>query len=239
MVTIPQDLDEAIAQAKTATIAALEAGYTRLQVELAIPELKIMPIAEQFLSIFADYGSDLKVVFPDAGAAALARRDWGPMAFEIRGLDEIRAQLRTDDRAILVIEPSAVEVGDVEKLCTEAGDRPVVLLNPHLEDVATIGIGYAGRQLRERFLNTLESCYYFRPLEGAVLFRCYPTPWQVWQEHDGGYALLAEMPTKPVGDILDQILIKDDEESLKPLPGQPSKAGFLTNLERFLRALNQ
>ncbi|WP_448573529.1 DUF1995 family protein [Trichothermofontia sp.] len=239
MVTIPQDLDEAIAQAKTATIAALEAGYSRLQVELAIPELKIMPIAEQFLPIFADYGSDLKVVFPDAGAAALARRDWGPMAFEIRGLDEIRAQLRTEDRAILVIEPSAVEVGDVEKLCTAAGDRPVVLLNPRLEDVATIGIGYAGRQLRERFLNTLESCYYFRPLEGAVLFRCYPTPWQVWQERDGGYALLAEMPTKPVGDILDQILIKDNEESLKPLPSQPSKAGFLTNLERFLRALNQ
>lgn len=239
MVTIPQDLDEAIEQAKTATIAALEAGYTRLQVELVIPELKIMPIAEQFLPIFADYGSDLKVVFPDAGAAALARRDWGPMAFEIRGLDEIRAQLRAEDRAILVIEPSAVEVGDVEKLCTEAGDRPVVLLNPHLEDVATIGIGYAGRQLRERFLNTLESCYYFRPLEGAVLFRCYPTPWQVWQERDGDYALLAEMPTKPVGDILDQILIKDDEESLNPLPSQPSKAGFLTNLERLLRALNR
>jgi len=239
MVTIPQDLDEAIEQAKTATSAALAAGYTRLQVELMIPELKVMPIAEQFLPIFADYGSNLKVVFPDAGAAALARRDWGPMAFEIRGLDEIRARLRAEDRAILVIEPSAVEVGEVEKLCTDADDRPVVLLNPHLEDVATIGIGYAGRQLRERFLNTLESCYYFRPLEGAVLFRCYPTPWQVWQEHEGSYTLLAEMPTKPVGDILDQILTNNDEESLKPLPSQASKAGFLTNLERFLRALNQ
>lgn len=239
MVTIPQGLDEAIEQAKAATIAALEAGYTRLQVELVIPELKSMPIAEQLLPIFAAYGSHLKVVFPDAGAAALARRDWGPMAFEIRGLDEIRAQLRAEDRAVLVVEPSAVEVAEVEKLCTEAGDRPVVLLNPRLEDVATIGIGYAGRQLRERFLNTLESCYYFRPLEGAVLFRCYPTPWQVWQAGDGGYALLAEMPTKPVGDILDQILINEDQKGLKPLPSQPSKAGFLTNFERLLRALNR
>lgn len=239
MVTIPQDLDEAIEQAKTATRAALAAGYTRLQVELMIPELKVMPIAEQFLPLFADYGADLKVVFPDAGAAALARRDWGPMAFEIRGLDEIRARLRPQDRAILVVEPSAVEVNQVEQLCTEAGDRPVVLLNPHLEDVATIGIGYAGRQLRERFLNTLESCYHFRPLEGAVLLRCYPAPWQVWQERDGNYQLLAEMPSKPVGDILDQILTNDDGKSSNPLPSQPSKAGFLTNLERFLRALNQ
>jgi len=47
---------------------------------------------------------------------------------------------------LLFIAPSAVEVAQVEKLCEAAGSRPVVLFNC-LEDVS-IGIGYAGRQLR-------------------------------------------------------------------------------------------
>jgi hypothetical protein len=85
-------------------------------------------------------------------------------------------------------------------------DRPVVLLNPKMEDIAIIGIGYAGRMLRERFLNTFESCYYLRYLEGAAIFRAYPQPWQVWLETEAGYELVAEEPQKPVGDVLDRIL---------------------------------
>ncbi len=69
----------------------------------------------------------------------------------------------------LLVEPSAVEIAQVEQLCQAAGSRPVVLLAPRLEDAATVGIGYAARQLRERFIKTLESCYYIRPLEGAAL----------------------------------------------------------------------
>jgi len=42
-----------------------------------------------------------------------------------------------------------------------------------------VGIGYAARQLRERFLSILESCYYFRPLESAIVYRSYPSMWQV------------------------------------------------------------
>ena len=240
MIDFPNTLDLAIAQACEATTAALADGYKRLQVELVFSELKAMPIAEQFLDIFADYGSHLKVYFPDAGAAALARRDWGPMAFEIRGIGELKGRIQPDDQIFLLVEPSAVEVGEVEKLCEEVGDRPVVLLNPRLEEVATIGIGYAGRQLRERFLNTFESCYYLRPLEGAALLRAYPSPWQVWLEKSiedrNEYQVIAELPTKPVGDDLDQLLAQAMTPSASTQPSQP---GLFKGLERFLKALNQ
>ncbi|MCS6814638.1 MAG: DUF1995 family protein [Cyanobacteria bacterium] len=237
---LPQTLEDAITQAKVATKTALADGYTRLQVELVFAELKPMPVAEQFLDVFADYGANFKVYFPDAGAAALARRDWGPMAFEIRGIGELKGKLQPEDRACLVIAPSSVEVLEVEKLCAEAGDRPVVLLNPVLEDVATVGIGYAARQLRERFLSTIESCYYLRPLEKAAVWRCYPSLWQVWVEttdpNGSSYELLTELPHKPSGDELDRLLAAS---TLTEQAQESAQRGLFTGLQRFLRTLSQ
>jgi Domain of unknown function (DUF1995) len=60
---LPNSLDDAVAQAREATAAAIAAGYTRLQVELLFPELKIMPVAEQFLPAFEQFGSQLRVYF--------------------------------------------------------------------------------------------------------------------------------------------------------------------------------
>lgn len=239
MAELPKTLEAAIAQAIEATEAALEDGFTRLQVELAFPELKLMPLAQQFIEAFEDRGSALRVFFPDAGAAALARRDWGEKPYDIRGIGEIKAKIQPEERLFIFVEPSSIEVNQVEELCNEAGERPVVLLNPRLEDVATIGIGYAGRQLRDRFLSTLDSCYYLRPLEQAALYRCYPDPWQVWVEEDGTYTLAAEQPQKPVGDALDQILMKArGTESAETPVAAPSK-GLFAGLKDFIRALNQ
>ncbi|GAC1461060.1 MAG: hypothetical protein NVS2B14_06480 [Chamaesiphon sp.] len=86
MAELPTTIEEAIVQSQEATKAALADSYTRLQVELVFPELKTMPIAWQFLPAFEDFGSDLKVFFPDAGAAALAHRDWGQVTFKIADL---------------------------------------------------------------------------------------------------------------------------------------------------------
>lgn len=242
MAELPKDIDEAIAQAREATKAARADGYRRLQVELVFPELKVQPVAEKFLPALEDCGERLKVYFPDAGAAALARRDWGQKPYVIRGMSEIKGQMQPEDEIFLFVEPSSVEVNLLEKMCEEAGDRPVVLLLPRLENVATIGIGYAARQLRERFLNTLESCYHIRPLEGAAVFRCYPSPWQVWREVGDTWELISETPQKPVGDALEQILqgggSATGPEQEQP-QAQPKRQGFVAGLKSFLRALNQ
>jgi hypothetical protein len=247
MAELPKDLDEAIAQAKTATQAALEDGYRRLQVEIGIPELKVQPIAEEFLPLFEEaFGDRFKVYFPDAGAAALARRDWGDKPYIIRGLSEPKGQIQPEDQGFLFIEPSSVEVNTLEKMCEEAGDRPTVLLLPKLENVAIIGIGLAGRQLRERFLSTIESCYYIQPSQGYAVFRCYPSPWQVWLETGESYQLISETAAKPVGDDLERLIMQaigtpeeaNPENSQTPLTA-PKKPGLMTNMKRFLRALSQ
>lgn len=235
--SLPETLEQAIAQAQAATRSAIEAGQTRLQIELVFSELKTMPVAQQFLSEFESLGDKIRVFFPDAGAAALARRNWGETPYTIRGISDLDAEIRPEEELILFVEPSSVEVQKVEQLCQAAVSQTVVVLNPRMEDIATIGIGYAGRQLRERFLNTFESCYYVRPLDGAAILRAYPDAWQVWLEKAGDYELIAETPHKPVGDVLDRLLSQaSDPDSDTP---HPPRRGFLSSLQQMLRTLSQ
>lgn len=246
MAELPETLEDAIVQSREATKAAIADGRSRLLVELLFPELKAMPVAEQFLPLFEEMGSQLKVFFPDTGAAALARRNWGEVPFKIEDLGNNKAaierKIQPEDEIFLLIEPSAVEIAQVEQLCQIADGRPVVLLLPRLEDAATIGIGYTARQLRDRFLKTLESSYYIRPLEGAAVFRCYPSSWQVWLEVGDDYQLIAEESQKPAGEALDQILFKATSTNTSSDPDnqqKPKKVGLMTNMRRFLRALTQ
>ncbi|NEQ24954.1 MAG: DUF1995 family protein [Microcoleus sp. SIO2G3] len=239
MSELPDSLEAAIEQAQQATKAAIADGLMRLQVELVFPELKILPVAQQFIPAFADLGSELRIFFPDAGSAALARRDWGEQPYSVRGIGELKAQIQPEERLFIFVEPSAVEVEKVEQLCNEAGSRPVVMLNPRLEDIGAVGIGWSGRQLRERLLNTFESCYYLRPIEGAAILRCYPQPWQVWVQRNEVYELVAEEPRRPVGEALDQILAQATGKVAAGTAAAPSRQGFLANLQQFIRALSQ
>jgi Domain of unknown function (DUF1995) len=237
----PTTIDDAIAQSQVATQVALAAGYTRLQVELAIPELKPMPPAYQFLSIFADYGTGLKIFFTDAGAAALARRDWQDIPYSIQSIDVIGTRqtslveelVQPDDQAFLFVAPSSVEVNVVEQICGAAGDRPVVLFNPRMEDVSIVGIGYTARRLRERFLNTVEPCYYLKPLDGLALLRSYPSAWQVWSENPEGYQLIAEEPAKPTLERLDELVTQHLGTQQSPT------TGLLSKLQRILNAIGR
>jgi hypothetical protein len=241
MSKIPDTLEEAIAHAQEATKAAIAAGYTRLQVDLMLPELKPIPTALQFLPGFDEYESGLKVFFTDAGAAALARRDWGEVPYRLASIDvagnrqtsTVEELAEPEDQAFLFVAPSSVEIGPVEQVCNAAGERPAVLFNPRLEDVGVVGIGYTARKIRDRFLNTFEPCYYLRPLDPVVLLRKYPSPWQVWLETEEGYRLIGEELQKPDSETLDKIVIGATGTQNAP------KRSFLANLQQMLKALGQ
>lgn len=241
MTGVPRSIEAAVEQAKAATRAAIQAGLPRIVVDLNIPELKVMPIAEQFYPVLQELDLSFQLYFPDAGAAALARRDWDNPDFGIRSINEFKGQLDPETEVCLIVEPSAVEVHEVEALCNAATGKYVVMLNPKLEDIAIIGIGYAGRQLRDRFLSTLEYCYYLQPLEGATLLRSYPGPWQVWGETaDDDYELLGEFPTKPSGEAIANLFADEADHSDGTTPTQrPKKGGLLAELSQFIRALTQ
>ena len=243
MSQLPTNLEESITLAQTAALAAIADGYQRITVEILIPELKSLDLAKQFVTAFTDRGNTLKVLFPDAGAAALARRDWQDINFKISDLGSSRSpvtdKLQDEDGLFIAIEPSAVEVEQIEKLCNAAGDRPVILFLPRLEDAAIVGIGYAARQLRDRFLTTLHSAYYIKPLEESAIYRCYPGQWQVWLEENDSYTLLAERPFKPVGDDLDDILAPATTTDAAGVVKPTKSGGIFASLGRFMRTLSR
>lgn len=246
----PQNLSEAVEQAKKSVQDAIADGYTRLQVELIIPEipLQAQSLALEFANLLVEsYGSGVKVMFPDTGAAMLAKRDWGEITFQVTDLGgrftPVDNQVSDTDEIFIVACPSSVEVERVEALCNLAGDRPVILLIPQLEDVAVVGIGLAARNLRERFISTLYSCYYIRPIEGASILRIHPNPWQIWLEKEEDHELAMELSNKPMGEELERLLLQlttptagEDEDNSN---SQIKKPGLLGNLQKFLKALNQ
>lgn len=245
MAQLPKTLEDAVIQAIEATLAAIADGQTRLQVELLFPELKFMPVAEQFIPGFENYGDKLKVLFADAGACALARRDWGSVPYKIEDIGTGRAaslesKIQPEDELFLFISPTTQEVPQLEQLCQLIGDtRPFVMLNPRLEDAGTVGIGYAARQIRERFIKTIESCYYLRPIfEEAAVFRCYPGMWEIWLENSGNYEKVAELPQRPTGEEIDAIIAKGQRTTANGETAQNKKPSMFRDLQRFLKALS-
>lgn len=248
MNTFPETLDAAVEEAKTATKNAIADGYRLLQVELLIPEIALQAeaLALEFAQLLAEDGSQVKVMFPDTGAAALAKRNWGEKPFKVTDMGSrfttIETQVDPEDEIFLVICPSAVEVERAEKLSQLANDRPVIFLIPQLEDVAVVGIGLAARKLRDRFIKNIYSCYYLRPLEDAAILRCHPSLWQIWLESESGYELATELKTKPMGEELDRLMISltsSEEEDNNTNTPTRKKTSFLGNLQQFLKALSQ
>jgi hypothetical protein len=221
--SLPTSLAAAIAQAQTATQAAIAQGETRLLVELWLPEMKPLPLVRDFLQAFGQWGRAGRVVFGDAGAAALARRDWGEVPWRV---ETLREPHQPGDQGVVVVAPDPAEVIPVRTL-VETATCPVILFNPRLEDAGTVGIGYAGRRLRREFLQTLVTAYHLRPVEGGAVLRMYPQPWQIWQETPAGtYTLAGELPQPP-----------DGETVTRTLNPQMGGGTFWQGLGRLLRAL--
>ncbi|MEM7553943.1 MAG: DUF1995 family protein [Cyanobacteria bacterium P01_A01_bin.84] len=243
MTQLPKTLEEAVIQSQQATQAAIDDGYRRLQVELLFPELKIMPVAQQFLPVFAEYKDKLKVFFADAGSGALAKRDWAEIPFQIQDIGTGRSvaaeeKIQSEDEVFAFISPTSVEVPELEKLCNEIGDRPFVMLNPRLEDSGVVGIGYAARKTRERFINTIDSCYYLRPIyDEAALFRCYPGIWEVWVKKGEDYEKVADLPKKPSGEEIDLIIYGGQTTGEGETAPSGNKPGVFKGLQRFIKAL--
>ncbi len=227
-ILLPNNLEDANEQAIAATHQAIADGAPRVIADLRFPELKVMPIAYEFAASFNQhYGKEWQAIFSDAGAAALAKREWADLDVSVRGVNEGRRAIREEDKAFLLIEPTSIEVELVEKLAQLAGDRPFVILNPRLEN-SEVGLGLASRQMRDRFLSTFETAYYIKPLELGALWRCYPQTWQVWQQTEEGMKPLAEVSQRPSSDDIDRLF--------QQKTGKQS-GSFLERLQQFFNAL--
>lgn len=214
---LPGDLNAARHQCVAALEAALADGLTRLQVDLRFEGLRWPTVAHGLCQELQQRGNRAPVVlaFADMGAAALARRDFELSAAEaVTFADLANGRCSTDAALYMAVTPAAPEFAEFEAACTALGERPVIALNPRLEDAA-VGIGSVARARRRGFLARWRVAYGLYPLEQAALAYAHPGPWQLFREDPDGFRLVASPQQRPDGSTIDQLL------------GQASLAGGL------------
>lgn len=197
---LPADLRTAEAQLLDALRAALAAETAgRWTVELRFEGLRLLPVALRLAASLAE-GGDTTLLLPDAGAAALARRDAPDLAAPIASFsDHLRRQGEGGSEGLLLlVAPSQAEYDTVESLCGRHRG-PVVLLNPALEDAA-VGIGSVARQRRRGFLSLWQAAYALIPQGGSALRRTFPGPWELYRLDPDGYRPAAQFEQKPDGE---------------------------------------
>jgi hypothetical protein len=235
---LPADLRSAEAQALEALLSALPSqSRGRWSVDWRFEGLRLLPPALRLAAALQDAGQAVRLVFADAGGAALARRDAPGLAEQIvdfRGEMRQAAEQGAGDGGdseqrpplLLAVAPSAPDYVDFEQLCAgHAGS--VVMLNGSLEDAA-VGIGSVARDRRRGFLSQWRPAYALQPLEGAALRFAFPGPWELYRQDPDGFRLAASFDQRP-----------DLEMQMEALSGEGGAglAGNLRALDAFVEGL--
>ena len=198
---LPPDLSTAetdLLACLRAALAAEAAGHWT--VELRFEGLRILPVALRLAEALGTAHPNRRLLFPDAGAAALACRDAPALAGQIGSFsDQIRLQGETgSDGLLLLVAPGQADYEQVERLCGQHRGA-LVLLNPNLEDAA-VGIGSVARARRKGFLSLWRPAYALVPMAASALRRAFPEPWELYRLDADGFRLVASFEQKPDGE---------------------------------------
>ena len=204
---LPADLAAAEAQARGALRAALAADASgRWTVEWRFEGLRLLPVVLRLARGLMELGAAPQLLFPDAGAAALAQRDAPDLAAVIADFRAFRRRCGEagSEGLLLAVAPGQADYEEFQPLCQQHRGA-VVLLNGSLEDAA-VGIGSVARERRRGFLAQWQAAYCLQPIEGGALRRAYPDGWEVYREDADGFRLAGRFETRPDPEQLDQTL---------------------------------
>lgn len=213
---IPGSLAAACEQARLSVQAALSTGQRRMFIEVDISNgdatytaLKNSLPSLQLL-LPGLFPGRVRVLLPDSGAAALAKRDWPE-------LDESKVTLgsiedggaQEGDDAVVIVVPRASETEALSRVAENTGDVPLLVLNPDLVDMGVTGLSLNARRLRERLIDSFDTVYYLRVFEWGVMLREFPGSWGVWVDDPGseiGFRMVSEFDSRPSTDTLAEAL---------------------------------
>jgi hypothetical protein len=196
---LPADLRSAETEALAAVQAALASQAKGLwTVEFRFEGLRILPVALRLLAALTPQRPEARLLFPDAGATALAKRDAPEQAAQLLGLGDLLRLQQADggsDGLVLLATPTPADYEEVENLCAQHRG-PLVMINGRLEDAA-IGIGTVARERRKGFLAEWQAAYGLIPTAEGALRRVFPEDWQFYRRDPDGYRNICSFESRP------------------------------------------
>lgn len=196
---LPADLRRAEAEAVEAIAAALASQAKGFwTAEFRFEGLRILPVSLRLLAALLPAHAEARLVFPDAGAAALAKRDAAEQAGSITELSGIKRLQQADggsDGLLVLVAPTPADYEDVEAVCAQ--HRGVLQFPVQQNNTAAVGIGTVARERRKGFLATWQSAYALIPTGEGALRRAYPLDWQLYRRDPDGYRFVKDFELKP------------------------------------------
>ena len=225
---LPPDLATAEKDLLAACLSALSSGDgTRWSAALRFENLRVLPIALRLARALTEAGRPVVLLWPDAGAAALARRDAEDLADRVLDFKQwASSESKQPDALLLAVAPQPSEYDEFAEIC-KSHSGSVLMLNGRLEDAA-VGIGSVARERRKGFVSMWNQAYWLEPVDGGALMRVHPEPWGIYRSDPDGYRAIDALESRPDPETMNSILAGEEVLGFKQQLG---------NVDRFLDGL--
>ncbi len=195
---LPSDLLEAEHLILKSLLASnLDSTAKRLSIDLRFEGLRLSPVVFRLSRALTSKGINNILIWADAGATALAKRDADDLRDNIYSFKEINTKLTEIDTNILllIITPQPYDYEEFEQLSNSfQGD--VVMFNGRLQDFA-VGVGSVGRERSKGFASSWQVSFWLQPLQRGALMKVFPEEWSLFKAYSHGYKFLKQYSIKP------------------------------------------
>tara|TARA_Y100001968_G_scaffold325854_1_gene367843 strand:- start:1409 stop:2044 length:636 start_codon:yes stop_codon:yes gene_type:complete len=168
-----------------------------ISANLVFNNIRINPMVYRLYKYLKDIEYQCYLVWPDAGGAALAKRDMPDIAKNIFSYSDFikLINFKENKTLLIAISPQPSDYIEFQKICTSYQGN-ILMFNGKLEDSA-IGIGTIGRERRKEFIYSWKQVFWLQPLTNGAIMKEYNENWILFKLYEQGYKFCTKFENKP------------------------------------------
>ncbi len=198
---LPQKLLDCESQVLISIRNALhDKQLNRISININFEGLRLLPIAIRLIKEFSKNNKNFILIWPDAGATALAKRDAPEYSENIFSFKEIleTEYINNNEFILFAISPQHYDYEIFENV-SKQHKGIILMLNGKLEESA-VGIGSVARERRKLFLSNWVNIYWLEPIKNGAMIHLYPSDWILYKLSSNKYSVLETFKLKPSPD---------------------------------------
>ena len=200
---LPKNLLQAEEQILLSLLNCLSDNATpRISINIKLEGLRIQPVVIRLAKNLQEKKIQPVLIWPDAGATALAKRDAPVFQEYIYSFSDIlKNEIKElDGYVVIAVSPQPYDYEIFEALCNKLSNK-VLMFNGKLDDSA-VGIGSVARERRKNFSSKWNNIYWLEPLQKGALLKLYKENWKLFRLDIDGYRFQAEYESKPSKELI-------------------------------------